>query len=144
MSMRNVFVVAVLTVALFSLGATGCGGYKTKLCCNSEESEGYGEAPRSYCNDYAVAVAGFLRKPDTEKLRTQQRELFKRFLAGLQACSAIACIEHAVDTSTLVPDFDAIFDREHSFAQDRPIGGEAERVRLLLCGFEHGLGVSLQ
>jgi hypothetical protein len=143
-AMSKWFLTGFLAALLLSICVAGCSSQKIKPCCDSEDMGEFGDVQRSYCNDYAVAVASFLRAPDTESERTQRHGLFKDFLNGLNLCTDIVCIERAVDTSTLVPDFDAIFYAEHPHAQDLPISDEGEKLRLLLCGFEHGLSVSLK
>lgn len=142
--MKKRLVFCIIVGATLPLFVVGCWHHSsTELCCNSEDLGEYGEASRSYCNDYSVAVSRFLRKPDDVSEREQRKARLKQFLNGLRSCSTIDCIVMAVDTSSLVSAFNSFFDEEHLYAQQRPITEESEKVYLLFCGFEHGLNVKL-
>ncbi|MGH8015418.1 MAG: hypothetical protein ACREBV_04450 [Candidatus Zixiibacteriota bacterium] len=122
----------------------GSGCKKSELCCSPENLGGLGSDSLSYCNDYSEAVFTFLRQPGEVADREGRKAAFELFFQDVQACSTTLCIETAVDTTTRVPLFKENFAEMHEIAQGRPVEGESRKVRLLFCGFESGLQVSLK
>jgi hypothetical protein len=138
---RYHFPVAALIIA-GALLLSGCGS-KTKLCCN-EIDDSFENSNRSYCIDHTIAVRLYIQEPADETEQLARLEKFKLFFSMAELCTALECLDGAVDTTTVVPEFKQFYVDEHGKAENELDVDEAEKTDLVKCGFRHAIEAGVQ